>query len=367
MLDRLPIAPRSEVGILQQVGHGIDRARNDPRALSGLPDLHHAAVHEPADEYPFERLRVLGPQDLHRVSEARVLLQLRHPHHVVDVREPRRRDVDVDVAVLAWPHRRHRDLALAVDVSRVLISNEHRRPPVRAPRLRLHDRYVHVVAAASDLAAKQGRDRGAGGLGAGEELDHVAPQLHGVAAGSAAAVIRPSQGIVDDLRPTEVPVRPRLAEIGDRGHDQTGVVSLQDLIREAQRGQDRGAKVLHQNVGGGGKAQDHVAALRRLQVHGHAALVRVEVEEQGAAFRVRLIVRERPSPTGQVSTPRPFDLNDVGPVVRQEFGAVRPRDVLGQVNDAKAAEGGFDHARSVPESMAGRLRRRAARPRLPRA
>ena len=255
---------------------------------------------------PFERLRILGPQDLHRVSEARVFLQLRHPHHVVDVREPRRRDIDVDVAVLARPHRRHRDLALAVDVSRVLIPNEHRRTPVRAPRLRLHDRYVHVVAAASDLAAKHRRDRGAGCLGAGEELDHAATQLHGAAAGSAATVIRPSQGIVDDLRPTEVPVWPRLAEVGDRCHDQTGVMPLQHLIREAQRGQNRGAKVLDQNVGGGDKAQDQVAAFRRLQVHGHAALVGVEVEEQRAAFRVRLIVRKRSGPAGQVSTHQVF-------------------------------------------------------------
>ena len=234
MLDGLPVAPGAEVGVLEQVGHGIDGAGDDPRTLGRPPDLDHAALHEPAGEDAFERFGILGALDLDGVAEARVVLELGHVHHVVDVGDARRRDVDVDVAVLAGPHRRHGDLALAIDVPGVLMPHEHGRAAVGAPRLGLHDREVDVVAAPPELAAKHGGNGRSGGVRAGKELHDVAPQLHGTAAGRAGAVVGAAEGVVDDLGPQVVPVRPGLAEVGDGGHHEAGVMALQLLVGEAQ-------------------------------------------------------------------------------------------------------------------------------------
>ena len=56
-----------------------------------------------------------------------------------------------------------------------------------------------MVAATAELAADDGGDGRSGGVRAGEDLDDVASQLDGAAAGSAGAVVGAAEGVVDDL------------------------------------------------------------------------------------------------------------------------------------------------------------------------
>ena len=57
------------------------------------------------------------------------------------------------------------------------------------------------------------------------------------------------------------------------------------------------------------------------------------MEKQAALFGVGVVFRKGANASGAVADSRSFDLYDVGSVVGEELGAVRPCHVVGKVED----------------------------------
>ena len=72
-------------------------------------------------------------------------------------------------------------------------------------------------------------------------------------------------------------------------------------------------------------------AAAMLQINCDALFIRIQMEEQPAFFRMRLIARKGASLSCRVATVRPFNLDDFGAVRRQQFGAVGSGDMVREV------------------------------------
>jgi hypothetical protein len=68
-----------------------------------------------------------------------------------------------------------------------------------------------------------------------------------------------------------------------------------------------------------------------LQVEGNTLLVGVEVEKKTTLLGIRLIIRKRTHPPGNISTPRILYLYYIGTGVSQKLGAVRSGNIMGEV------------------------------------
>ena len=152
-----------------------------------------------------------------------------------------------------------------------------------------------------------------------------------------------AEGVLDYLGRPVIAVRPGLAEVGNGHHDNVRVDGADGVVAEAERRHDAGAEVLDHHVGLRGQSQGDVPAHPGLEVQGHAALARVQVQERQAHLLVRLIVGERPQAARRVTAARPLDLHDVGAEVGKQLGAVRPGHVVCKVQHANAVEGGLLH------------------------
>ena len=100
-----------------------------------------------------------------------------------------------------------------------------------------------------------------------------------------------------------------------------------------------GPHVLDHHVGGARQRVRDVAPGRRAQIDRDAALVAVVALEEA-----RLAIQERTPVPRQIAADR-FDLDHVGAEVAEDGGAVRPRDVGAEVEDAHA------HQRSGRRSL----------------
>ena len=62
------------------------------------------------------------------------------------------------------------------------------------------------------------------------------------------------------------------------------------------------------------------------------------MEKEAAFFGVRDIVEEGREASGRITDQRSFDLYYIGAIVGEELGAVRPGDVMGEVEDFEVFE-----------------------------
>ena len=251
--------------------------------------------------------------------------------------------LQVDVTVGAGPHGRRGAAATPVDRAGVLVPRDHRRPPVGARRLRLDDRDVDPIAFAPERCRGERRRRRRRGVDAGVVLDDAPPQLDRVAVGEPSEIEGPAQGVVHDLRAPEVLVRPRLPEVRYRDHHQHRVDFGKDVVGEPQRRHHVGMEVLDEDVGLGGEALDDLGAPRVLEVEGDAALPGVQVQEEAALLDMWLAVGEGAGAARPVAPVAALDLDHVGAVLREQARGVRPRDVVGEVEDGDAFKGCLDH------------------------
>jgi hypothetical protein len=159
------------------------------------------------------------------------------------------------------------------------------------------------------------------------------------------AVAAAGSGEVVGIQVVAIPVgvRTRLAEGGDGDHHQVGVHLGEGGVVEAPLAHLPRRVVLDQHVGPLDEAKHLLASARRANVQGDAALVRVEEVEQAALLGVRLVVREGAPAPGDVSVLGHLDLDDVGPVVGEQLGAVGRRDHLTEFEDPDAFESGVGH------------------------
>ena len=99
------------------------------------------------------------------------------------------------------------------------------------------------------------------------------------------------------------------------------------------------SEALDHHVGLGRQLAGQSAAVPTFQVQRDRSLVGVEMEEGAALFPVRLVLRKRTDVAGAVTRSRTLDLDHVGPVVRQQLRAVRPGDVVREVERLDAGQG----------------------------
>ena len=192
------------------------------------------------------------------------------------------------------------------------------------------DGYIHVLSLPGQPLVVEGHEHGGCGVGSGLELGLAEGVFQRLPVVGPENVHQAAQGILDDLRGPVVPVGPGLPEVGNRGHHQPGVDLPQGRVVQTQGWHDPGGKVLHQHVRLPRQFLDNVLAQPGLQVQGDAALTGIEIEEEEALFRFRLVVVEGGHPAGRVSL-RPLHLGDLGAKIGQQLGAIWPGNVVGKV------------------------------------
>ena len=144
---------------------------------------------------------------------------------------------------------------------------------------------------------------------------------------------RPAHALRDILIGLAIGVRPG-AEPLDRGVDDPRVQLLKALPGEALPVEHAGAEILDDDVAAPDQLLDHRLALRRLQVDGDAALVRVqhrEIEAVGALHVLQLAA-------GDVAAAGHLDLDHVGAHPRQQLRPGRARLDMAQIENAHTFE-----------------------------
>ena len=116
------------------------------------------------------------------------------------------------------------------------------------------------------------------------------------------------------------------AEGGGGDDDGIGVGGEEGVGVQAGGAGGIGGVVVDYQVNTGGQAAEQGAAGGIAQVEGDGLLAGVEVEEQAAAFRVGVVVREGAAAAGRVAGAGGFRLDDAGAEGRQELAAVGAGD-----------------------------------------
>src|SRR5688572_20534812 len=94
---------------------------------------------------------------------------------------------------------------------------------------------------------------------------------------------------------------------------------------------------LDEHVGGAGQLLQGLLILRRIQVEGYTAFIRVLVPEENAAVWVRIIFEVRPAPA-LLAALRWFDLDHIGAKVGEKLGSIRSPSGR-EVENAQIAQG----------------------------
>ena len=215
-------------------------------------------------------------------------------------------------------------------------------PTVDAGRLGLEHREIDVGSQAGALGHGQGRHRSQGGQVAALIGDDVAGQLQRLAVAPACRAHRTGHGVGHDVLTEQIGVGSVLAERGHRGDDQGRVGGLELVDPEATLGQPPGRRRLDDQVGAVDQPAHHLLIAVAVEVGHHRALVGVEMEEQGALLDGGIgvgldVIGERATGPGRVA-PRWLDLDDVGPVRRQQLSGEGSGHTGGQLDHPDPVE-----------------------------
>ena len=202
---------------------------------------------------------------------------------------------------------------------------------------------VGVGGIGGEGAGEGGAHSGNGGDGAGLVEADVAAEFEGFAVGEAGGVHFAAHSVEDDFGGAVVAIGAGLSEVGDAGVDEGRVEGIELGVSDAEAVGDAGAVVFDDDVGPGGEAGDDAGGGGVFEVDDDAALVGIEVEEEGAFFGVRFVVGEGAEAAGAVAGGG-LDFDGISAVVGEEFGAVGAGDVMGEVEDFEAGEGAVGHS-----------------------
>ena len=111
-----------------------------------------------------------------------------------------------------------------------------------------------------------------------------------------------------------------------------GIVAKPELVHLA------GLEALNQDVGVLRQLLQRLHSLGGLEIDCNASFVGVQEQKDAALLRVRNVLREWAEGSCVVTRPWLLHLNHVGAEVRQQLGAVRTGNAVGQVYYSKAGE-----------------------------
>ena len=127
--------------------------------------------------------------------------------------------------------------------------------------------------------------------------------------------------------------RAAVAVAGNRGVDEPGVAAGEGLPAVAEAVHHAGTEVLHEDIAGGQDRVENLSVVRALEVERDAFLVAVECHE------IPGLSSHEGKPLARiVADIGPFDLDDAGPQIRQDHGAIRTRENPRHVDDGNAVE-----------------------------
>ncbi len=116
-------------------------------------------------------------------------------------------------------------------------------------------------------------------------------------------IARPAGMVSVEVVGFVVPVRTRLPEGSDGGHNQARVNLLKSIITQSQLFHFPRGTVLEKDVGAGYQPLEDSIPGRRVKVQRNPQLVGIEVEEEAGEVGVGDIVKERASPPCLVAHP----------------------------------------------------------------
>ena len=143
----------------------------------------------------------------------------------------------------------------------------------------------------------------------------------------------PAHALRDQIEAALLAIGPIRAEAGKLGIDEARVLLLERLEAEPGPLHDGGAVVFHEHVHAGDELEEDLLAAGRLVIERQAFLVAVDVAEVGIALAAVA------HGARGIARPGPLHLDHVGAHVGQDHGAVRPRHVLGQVENLEPIQG----------------------------
>ena len=267
------------------------------------------------------------------------------------------------------------------DFPRVLISQQSALPPVHGTQLRLQYGHINMppaaavpipiaiaaattpitiaiaiaaaaipipiaiaiaVAAAAAIPRKRpgqhGPHRRRGRHRPGLVQPHIPAQFQRLPVGQPGGMHLAPHPVENDFGTAIIPVRPRLPKVADAGIDDARIDRPQILIANAQPRRHSGTIAFQRHIGPRRQPPHNIAGPLRLQIQRQAALVGIQMQKQPALFGMRNIPRKRPQPAGAVPVRRPFHLDHLRPIIRQQLGAVGSGDVMRKVQHLKPGQ-----------------------------
>ena len=117
------------------------------------------------------------------------------------------------------------------------------------------------------------------------------------------------------------------------------VVCSQRVVSQAKVLHAPGPAVLYNDLTLRGQFAEYFRPIRLTKVQRHALLLTVQVQEEAALFWMGIAAGERAASSGRVPGAGPLHLDYLGPAVCQHLGAVRPRDVRGDIENSDSLQG----------------------------
>ncbi len=207
----------------------------------------------------------------------------------------------------------------------------------------LQHRDVEVGALTGAIAAAQGGQDRAEGVGAGQHVGGLEVRRARRRLVALVEVHHPG-GRVDDVgEGLALAPRAGLAEARDRAVDEIGLDRGHRGVAQAELLDDAGGEVLDEDVGDPAEIGDDPAALRVAQVHRDAFLAHVDADEVGGLVGAARLDLEVVLPH-VVALARPLDLDHARAQVGEQARAVGAGEHAGEIEDDQIREWAGDVA-----------------------
>ena len=155
--------------------------------------------------------------------------------------------------------------------------------------------------------------------------------------------------LVENFRPGALGIGAGLAEAGDPGHHQPGIVPRELLVGETPLFHGPGAEVFDQDVRLADQGAGDSLALRRAQVQRHRLLVAADHRPPG-----RVALGQAAAPLAhRIADPGVLDLDHLGPEVAEDLAGEGSGDQGAHLEDDQVGEGAGVWGAGVGRSGAG--------------